>query len=264
MNDELQLIGGFKTEPRGLIDVKVNRFPYAAVGCDTGTVFCWLACNLFLFAFCFLGERNDGDVLAGMPRCPCGKLSGWHPLVRRHAASLSQQNSPEGISGAADSGKDKLAFVQNARNWRWKSFETIPRSVEIYFQTRKVKTKVLCTWQMPIERDRFNSNKIFLWFSLIFFFMCLSLKFSSLHSGRTSVRVETLILNNSKPSCRRYSFYQINKFSTFSRHCNFLWTGKTWDAFFAIALKLIYFSNCWHLSERCGLDSKWVQTKSGR
>ena len=26
VNDELQLIGGFKTEPRGLIDVKVNRF----------------------------------------------------------------------------------------------------------------------------------------------------------------------------------------------------------------------------------------------
>lgn len=57
VNDELQLIGGFKTEPRGLIDVKVTRnfffqFSKQALNC-----------------FIFLGERTDGNILADVSRC---------------------------------------------------------------------------------------------------------------------------------------------------------------------------------------------------
>lgn len=78
MNDELQLIGGFKTEFRGLIDVKVtDHFDYPK----------------FLFFFKLIvhlpGKRLNEYLLADLPRCS-DKLQRRAQHPTRHPTSLSQ------------------------------------------------------------------------------------------------------------------------------------------------------------------------------
>lgn len=69
VNDELQLIGGFKTEPRGLIDVKVRQ------SCAEKLLI--LSTKFFYFQ----GKRIDGNLLARMQRNSCVNRQGRY-LVR--------------------------------------------------------------------------------------------------------------------------------------------------------------------------------------
>jgi hypothetical protein len=79
MNDELQLIGGFKTEFRGLIDVKVrDHFEFTKFG--------------FLIIYCIVhlpGKRLNEYLLADLPRCS-DKLQRRAQHPTRHPTSLSQ------------------------------------------------------------------------------------------------------------------------------------------------------------------------------
>ena len=64
MNDELAIIGGFKTELRGLIDVKVSQF-YSSKIVAPDEYFC-----------VFLGERTNENLLVDVSRCSNYKLQG--------------------------------------------------------------------------------------------------------------------------------------------------------------------------------------------
>lgn len=65
VNDELQLIGGFKTEPRGLIDVKVNG--YFRIGFDEHWRHDWGCFASLVLSFHVFHEPKSSGNLRKLP-----------------------------------------------------------------------------------------------------------------------------------------------------------------------------------------------------